>query len=163
MNTISIPHFPTADQIQLAVGRYLDKAYDRPPSGLRERFAVANDANVCEWLMQDEVEQQPEHVDVNAVQAFSLRMGNERYRYMKLRIARPPGKDFFVFTVDAHDAILTAPPGSPDEAELEELRRYNSRICHEIMEEWDRCGLFTERAYLRQEIQRARERNSQVR
>jgi hypothetical protein len=148
---------PSAHQLQVAVEQYLRKAYGgSPPAAMVARFLPPSDVDLASWLMRDEVERQPADAELHEVRAFNLRVGNRRYQYMKLRIARPPGRDFFVFTVDAHDAVLQAPSGAPDAAELEELKKYNRHLVQEILEAWDALGVFTERAYLRHEIQQAR-------
>lgn len=151
--------FPSAQQINVAVSRYLDKAYDsRPPEELVRTFRPPGQEELPAWLMGEEVERYPEQAGVEDVRCFAFRMGNSRYRYMKMKISRPPGRNFFVFTVDAHDQILQAPPGSSDEAELAELKRFNLQLVQVIMDDWDRRGIFTERVYLRQEIEQARGR-----
>lgn len=151
--------FPSAQQIEIAVRRYLDKAYNsRPPEELVRTFCPPGQGDLPNWLMGEEVERYPEQADLDEVRCFAFRMGNSRYRYMKMKISRPPGRNFFVFTVDAHDQILQAPPGSTDEAELADLKRYNLQLVQEIMDDWDHRGVFTERVYLRQEIEQARNR-----
>jgi hypothetical protein len=77
---------------------------------------------------------------------------------MKMCICRPGDDPVFLFMVDAHDAVLEAPPGSPDHQALEELRRNNVAIASEINAAWEAAGLKTEKSYLKEKIRRAREK-----
>jgi hypothetical protein len=100
---------------------------------------------------------------VDGVRSFSLRLGNANYPHMKLRLSRPPKDNVFLFSVDAHDAFLHAPPGSADYGALEELKRRNSQMAAAITALWDENGLPTERNYLRLKIDQARLKGNQSR
>ena len=78
---------------------------------------------------------------------------------MKLRISRAPRCGAFVFHVDAHDAMLKAPEGSPDAGPLEELKAHNATVTRAIHEAWEAAGLLTERQHLRNAIDACRRKD----
>jgi hypothetical protein len=89
--------------------------------------------------------------------SFVLRLGNDFYPHMKLRMSRPPRSQEFVFSVDSHDAFLHALPGSPDYDALEDLKKRNAALAERITASWEAQSLPTERTYLRAKLQQARE------
>jgi hypothetical protein len=111
--------------------------------------------------MGDAAQRDPADAPLEGVRSFSLRLGNANYPHMKLRLSRPPKDNVFLFSVDAHDAFLHAPPGSGDYGTLEELKRQNSRMTAAITALWDENGLPTERNYLRLKIDQARQKGIQ--
>lgn len=148
-------HLPSADEIRRAVEIFLAHAYKQPTSqALRFRPAVG--FRPAEWLMSDIAERDPADAPPVGIRSFALRIGNAQYRHMKLRLSRPPKDAVFLFGVDAHDAFLNAPAGSPDHKALEELKRHNADIAAAIAAAWDAEGLPTERTYLRGKIEEAK-------
>ena len=154
------PHcgpLPSADDLRRAVTIYLATAYPQEAPPAVDRFAMPAGADVGEWLMSDIVERSPDDAGrLGSVRSFSLRIGNRMYPNMKLRVSRPPSGCCAVFHVDAHDAMLKAPPGSGDESCLQELKAYNAELTSQITETWEQAGLLTERTYLRQAIEDCR-------
>jgi len=147
---------PPPEQIRRAVELYLQHAYDGTPPAATERFLPPADFEPCEWLMSDLAERAPDGAPLKAVRSFALRIGNTMYPHMKLRICRPPKDTAFLFTVDSHDAVLQAAPGTPDYEPLQELKRYNATIADAVVRAWEDEDLPTERRYLRSRIRRAK-------
>ena len=143
---------PTADQIRLAVELYLARAYRAGPPPSAGQFLIPPDARAEEWLMSDLTERDPPDAQLSEVRSFVLRIGNDHYPHMKVRISCPPLERSYIFSVDAHDACLQVPPTSPDYAPLEELKRHNARIVAAVAAAWDAASRPTERNYLRWKI-----------
>jgi hypothetical protein len=147
----------TAD-VRCAIDVYLAGAYGQSvPEAIRERYAVPEGVELAQWLMSDVTERTPADADFDDVRSFALRIGNVSYPHMKLRLSRPPGRRELVLSVDAHDAMLRAPEGSPDAEILETLKATNACIGSEIRAAWEREGLMTEKTFLRQQIAQCRQ------
>jgi hypothetical protein len=154
-------HLPTPRQIHQAVDLYLQHAYPAGvPDSIKPLLPPPGDFDVGDWLLGDATEREPADAPLEEVRIISLRLGNMIYPHMKLRISRPPNEPYFIFSVDSHDAILQAPPGSADHKMLEELKAENSKIASAIMADWDQADLPTERNYMRFKIEQARHRQS---
>lgn len=152
---------PEAGDLARAIRMYLEHAYpDGVPEHLTEKFRFDDTSDVAAWLMSDIAERDPSNkTPLEDVRSFALRMGNHAYPNMKLRLTKPPRQGILLFSVDSHDAFLVAPPGSPDYEALEELKQKNAKVVSAITEVWDNSGILTERTYLRQKIEEARQRN----
>ena len=149
---------PSAEDVRRAVRLYLANAYDGDVAELADRFLPSPDADMAEWLMSEVTERDPPDAPLDAVRIFSLRIGNKHYPNMKLRLSRPPDERALLFSVDSHDAFLRAPPGSPDFAALEDLKRGNAEIAAAIGRAWHDAGVLTERNWLREKIRQAKQR-----
>jgi len=147
---------PSPEQLHRAVDLYLERAYTARPKDLDGKLPHTDD--LAAFLMGRSVERDPGNAPLEQVRSFALRLGNDQYPHMKLRLSRPPRSEQFVFSVDAHDAFLHAPPESADYEPLEALKRHNAMLADTISTAWESAGLLTERSYLRQKIQEARER-----
>ncbi len=152
---------PSAQQISKAIRIYLDVAYGGqcPPS--IQRLVPQEPFDPAQWLMGEAAQRDPADAPLEGVRSFSLRLGNANYPHMKLRLSRPPKDNLFLFSVDAHDAFLHAPPTSSDHDALEELKRGNSQMVAAITALWDDNSLPTERNYLRLKINQARRNGHQ--
>jgi len=146
---------PSPEQIRQAVELYLQHAYSGQAPAAAERFLPPADFDPREWLMGDVAERAPDGATLEAVRSFALRIGNTMYPHMKLRICRPPKDSTFLFTVDSHDAVLRAAPGTPDYEPLQELKRHNAAVADAVVRAWEDADLPTERRYLRSRIRRA--------
>lgn len=145
---------PDTRTLREAVRIYLAGAYPRGVPAAAERFMPPLGARPGEWLMGDPVERTPPEAPLGEVRSFALRMGNEQYPHMKLRLTRVPAHDLYVFGVDSHDAFLRAIPGSDDEGALESLKRHNAAIAAAVAAAMDAAGLPTERSFLREKVRR---------
>ncbi len=148
---------PTNCQLRLAVEHYLRQAYQaEPPGAVVAKFLPAEDDDLGAWLMRDVIERDPADAPLAQVRSFAMRMGNRQYPFMKIRLTRPPRQPGYIFTVDAHDAMLHAPPGSADVAQVEQLKQLNAHLSREVLAAWDAAGLPNERSYMRDLIARAK-------
>ena len=123
---------PSKESINKAIDIYLSKAYRGPcPVNVLEK--LPGDQYEPEvFLMGESVERSPDTSNLTGIRSFALRLGNDIYPHMKLRISRLPGEMVYVFSVDCHDSFLSAPAESPDAEELEELKNHNNRLSREI-------------------------------
>ena len=150
---------PDAATIARAVRIFLDRAYPQGAPASAQGFYPPRDAESASWLMSGLVERSPEGVAFGRVRSFALRLGNAQYPHMKLRLSRVPRHDVYLFTVDSHDAILQALPGSPDHEAVEALKRHNATLASDIIAAMDAANLPTERNFLREKIRHAKRRN----
>jgi hypothetical protein len=149
-------HLPSGRTIRRAVQLYLRYAYSSsPPAGVAERVPPV-DFEPADWLMGPQVERDPPSAPLEGVRSFALRLGNDKYPHMKLRLSRPPCEETFLFTVDCHDTFLSALAGSADYDVLEGLKRHNAIVAEAIRLAWEQSRLPTERVYLRRRITQAR-------
>ncbi len=148
---------PNSHQIADAIRIYLDLAYGKEiPLPIR-RFIPPGQFVPAQWLMNDFIERDFDRKpEGQKIRSFGLRMGNSIYPHMKLRITLPPKSNRFLFQIDSHDEVLTAPSSSADLAALEELKRHNASLVEQMVTSMDAAGLLTERGYLREGIARAR-------
>lgn len=149
---------PTAGQIRQAIDIYLVEAYgnDRPEK-LAE-LLPAEQFDPAEYLMSDGVERRDHSAEAMEIRSFAIRLGNSIYPNMKLRIARPSEAQGWLFAVDSHDAMLSAPSGSADETPLEQLKQHNAALARAIEGAWDAAGLPSQRSLLREKIHLAKEK-----
>ena len=158
--TDNSPRLPTTDEIRRAVEIYLGHAY---PSGVPEhtgRFLPDKDSLPGEWLMTDISEREIRKDAPSVVTSFALRVGNERYPNMKVRISMPPNGSEYLFCVDSHDGFLHAPRSSADYKLLEEMKAFNASVAQATLCDWGAAGLPTERNYMRRKIDDAKRRMS---
>jgi hypothetical protein len=149
------------EDLRLAVRLFCELAFrGSPPARITPLLPPKGDFDAVEWLMGESVERIPPRAGFQEVRSFSLRLGCDHYRHMKLRVSRPGTQPVLVFGVDAHDAFLEAPPESPDYQGLQELKRCNAALASRIQAAWDSAGLETERSYLRRKIEELRQNPS---
>lgn len=149
---------PDARTLRKAVRIYLDHAYPQGAPPAAEGFMPPAGADIADWLMGDLVERTAPADPFDRVRSFALRIGNQMYPHMKLRLSRVGARGRFVLTVDSHDAFLCAEPGGGDEAALESLQRHNASVVSAAVAAMDAAGLPTERNFLREQIRRAKGR-----
>lgn len=147
---------PAGRTILRAVRLYLRYAYSADlPAAVAERVPP-DDFEPRDWLMGPHVDRDPPSAPLEGVRSFAMRLGNDKYPHMKLRLSRPPCEEGFLFTVDCHDTFLSAPIGSPDYEPLEALKRHNAFVAEAIRLAWEEVHLRTERVYLRHKIAQAK-------
>ena len=155
-----IVQLPTPGQIKRAIGIYLQHAYEADLPGSAGKLLPPDSFEPRQWLMSGLIERDPPDSPLEQVRSFALRLGNSHYPHMKLRLSRPPREAMFVFSVDCHDAILKALPGTPDYEALEELKRANAAMAQAISVAMDAAALPTEHSYLRQRLAQAKARKN---
>ena len=128
------------DEIYRAVEIYVRHAYfGQAPENVQSLMPKNENFNPEEWIMGDMVEREPADSTLQTMRWANFRFGNVFYPNMKFRISRIPNSGDFVFSVDAHDAVLQAEPGSDDYAMLEELKSENAKLVKAITEDWDKA------------------------
>lgn len=75
---------------------------------------------------------------------YTLRLGNQRYPFMKFVLQEHLVAGEFFFSVDTHDR-LDVGSNAPDHAEWEELKRFNRELSSGIEADWHSAGLPTHR------------------
>ncbi len=143
---------PTAREIGLAIDIFLSEAYQAGPPPATDRFRPPEGCQPAKWLMTDVTERSPVDEPLDMIRSFAMRIGNSQYPHMKLRLSRPPSDSVFIFTVDAHDAMLSAPADSADRQALEDLKSHNGLVAQAIVARWEQANLLTEHGYLRQKM-----------
>ncbi len=73
---------------------------------------------------------------------YSLRLGNQRYPFMKFVVQEHLVKGEYFFCVDTHDN-LSVRPNAPDYTAWEELKAFNRKLKQVIESEWGTAGLPT--------------------
>jgi len=73
---------------------------------------------------------------------YALRLGNDRYPFMKFVVQEHLVNGEYFFSVDTHDQ-LDIRPDNPEYAEWQRLKAYNRGLKLAIEEEWDKAGLPT--------------------
>jgi hypothetical protein len=147
---------PSGKSIRRAIHLYLRYAYSSSPPPHLARFLPPEDFLPQEWLMNPFIERDPPDASLESVRSFAMRLGNEKYPHMKLRLSHPPRENVFLFSVDCHDTFLSAPMDFPDYQVLEDLKRHNAIVAEAIRLAWEQARLPTERIYLRRKIRQAR-------
>ncbi|MBN1943870.1 MAG: hypothetical protein JW849_11305 [Phycisphaerae bacterium] len=147
---------PTSEQIRLAFEIYLKHAYAGPPPEAVQLLLPEPGVEPAACLVGPTAECDPPGATLETLRSAAFRLGNFAYPHMKLRVSRPPNRSVFLFSVDAHDAILQARPGTPDYAMLQELKAHNAKLAEAIHAAWDAAGLPTERSYLRGIVEKAK-------
>lgn len=148
---------PDAEQLRRAVERYVRLAWpDGAPETVRPLLPPEDEFDPLTWLNRPAVQVEPDLAGGSVPRSFSLRLGNQHYPHMKLRLIRPPGEEQFLFAVDAHDAALLAHARASDVAAVRELNRRNAELVRQITAAWTEANLPTERTYLRQKIRAGR-------
>ncbi len=130
----------TGAMLRRALAEYMEEAWGsvRPVTPPPDLSAVGTAEDALP-LMEDET-----HRREGAIQTrkWVLRLGNSRYRHMKLALEEFFLKGEFVLSVDTHDAAPIL-PGDPDERKWRELHSWNRALKHRIEERWRRAGLPT--------------------
>ncbi len=73
---------------------------------------------------------------------YALRLGNDRYPFMKFVVQEHLVNGEYFLSVDTHDQ-LDIRPDNPEYGEWQRLKAYNRRLKLEIEDRWDRAGLPT--------------------
>ncbi len=147
---------PTSKQIHCAIEIYLKYAYEGSVPESVQPLLPVGEIHPAEWLIAPPAECDPPGATLETLRSSAFRLGNFAYPHMKLRVSRPPNRAVFLFSVDSHDAVLQAKPGTPDYAMLQELKAHNAKVAEAIMADWDAADLPTERKYLRDIVSQTR-------
>ena len=127
--------------VRRAISIYLEKAWPRK-NGPAPRFDVKQleDAGTLAELFA--YFEKPRASDGEVLQRHTLRLGNERYPFMKFVVQEYLVDEEYFFSVDTHDDIDVR-ADSPDYFAWLELKAQNQRLKREIEAAWAREGLPT--------------------
>ncbi len=131
----------TPAHVRRAVALYLERAFP-PDAQVRPRTTTADletAATLSELLERFE---RPPGERAGDFARYALRLGNERYPFMKFVLEEYLVDEEFFFTVDTHDD-LEVRPDAPDYERWTELKRFNRRLKDRIEGAWRAAGLPT--------------------
>lgn len=150
---------PPAEDIHRAIDLYLARAYSRPcPADVLDRLPPAGPFDPASYLAGEKVERRTGPPAPGQGEWFAIRLGNEIYPHMKLKIVFLPLQRLWLYSVDSHDTFLHAPDGSSDADGLTELKAHNAALAGDIETAWDRAGLLTAKGLLRLKIKQRKDR-----
>jgi CheY-like chemotaxis protein len=135
----------TSAHVRRAVSLYMDRAWPRPaetvpifdPAQLEEAATLEQLFALCR--KPEGGGSEPAH------SRYTMRLGNERYPFMKLVIQEYLVDGEFFFSVDTHDDHIDVAAGSPDHAQWQELKVHNRTLKEAIETAWHEAGLPTHR------------------
>jgi CheY-like chemotaxis protein len=126
----------TIRHLRRAIRIYLEEAYRGVPAPAAPAIDADDDAPVADHLglFLDESAKSP-----HGIRSYALRLGNERYPFMKLLLREQLVRGEFFFCVDTHDQMFrdTADP------ELERLKVFNRETKNRIEAAWEGASLPT--------------------
>ena len=143
-----MPPVPTAEQIRRAIDVYLATAFTGPPptrlGSTLQTIAAANDNILgCQSFV---------HTD--PPERYSLRLGNAFYPHMKLVVEHSPDEAAWLFRVDTHDRHACPKETSKEYAAFCQLMEQNQQVAQSIEAAWEREGVPTFKAFLREDLKR---------
>jgi len=133
----------TPAHVRRAVAIYMRHAWPRPastvpifdPAKLESATTLAELFALC---------RKPEQQEGGPLLArYAMRLGNERYPFMKLIIQEYLVDEEYFFSVDTHDDHVEVDPVSPDFREWLDLKRQNRALKTCIEDAWHDAGLPT--------------------
>ncbi len=135
LQTLTISH------VRRAVEMYLDAAFPfGPPDAQRSQLqALRNAENLRQVRSLFESPRSTENV---SCRRFTLRLGNQKYPFMKFVIQEYLVAGEYFFSVDTHDELKVTPEMADYEQWLE-LRAYNAELKDSIETSWARAKLPT--------------------
>jgi len=130
----------TPAHVRRALDIYLLAAWPRGTAGMR---AVSLE-ELRDLAELDQLFARFERVEGGGggLKRYALRLGNDRYPFMKFVVQEHLVNGEYFFSVDTHDQ-LEIRPDNPEYAEWQRLKGYNRRLKLEIEDQWDRAGLPT--------------------
>ncbi|MDB2577374.1 response regulator [Planctomycetota bacterium] len=131
----------TPAHVKQAVSIFVEHAWPGGPTGRAAELTVAVDgASTMEDLA--EIFELVRTGEGEGRRRFSLRLGNDRYPWMKLVVQEFLVSGEFFISADTHDDIRIDPT-MPDYAAWIELRSYNGELKEAVEAHWERAGLPT--------------------
>lgn len=128
----------TPSMLQKALEIYAQLAYPgKTPNPLPD-FSAKKNLQEALSLFQNESGQNVE----GKLHRYTLRLGNERYPFMKMVLQEVLFEGEYFLSVDAHDAIEVK-PSFPDYAAWQALKAFNTALKNEIEKQWESQGLPT--------------------
>lgn len=144
---------PSRDEVLKAIDAYIAAAYPgAPPKAVQNRIEAIR-TTTDDNLYEQEV------FEVDATQPpakYVLRLGNYAYPHMKMIIERAPVGNGHLFRADTHDEHVRPAPGTRDAELYSKLVIQNQQIADNIDAAWDKAGVPTFKALLREDLSRRR-------
>jgi hypothetical protein len=140
------------DDLERAIAIYLELAYPASslPEAVRRRLAWRETPGPVP-LHGPPFEPSASGPDQSTT--YSLRLGNQRYPHMKLQVQPWPCPAGFLLSVNTHDQVAAPDPSSPEAEAFRALQATNQQFKTEIETAWERAGLPTFLAYLKDYIE----------
>jgi len=127
--------------VRRAIAIYLEKAWPtKQAPGPKFDVRKLEDAGTLGELFAHF--ERPRASDGEVLQRHTLRLGNERYPFMKFVVQEHLVNGEYFFSVDTHDQ-LDIRPENPEYGEWQRLKTYNRGLKGDIEDQWDRAGLPT--------------------
>ncbi len=131
----------TPAHVKQAASIFVEHAWPAGPTGpAAELMRAVDEASTMEELA--EVFELVRTGEGEGRRRFSLRLGNDRYPWMKLVIQEFLVSGEFFISADTHDDIRID-PSMPDYEAWTELRSHNCRLKEAVEAHWERAGLPT--------------------
>ncbi|MED6335541.1 MAG: response regulator [Planctomycetota bacterium] len=135
----------TPAHVRRAVALYMESAWPRPgatvpifdPAQLDEVSTLEQLFALCRKPEGDG--SAPAH------SRYTLRLGNDRYPFMKFVIQEYLVDEEYFFSVDTHDDHIDIPEGNPDHDQWQALKAHNRTLKGAIEGTWHEAGLPTHR------------------
>jgi hypothetical protein len=143
---------PTRSELLQAVDAYLALAYGAAaiPKPVRDRVDAIRQATDETLYAQPPFETDATKAHPHAC----LRLGNRFYPHMKLIVEPSPAGTGHLFRADTHDQHVRPPPGSREAEMFAQLLNQNLYIAQQIEAAWEKAGVPTFKAYLREDLAR---------
>lgn len=125
--------------VRRAVELYLERAWPPGSAGTPVDLAPLEGSATLEELL-GHFELAPRTGD--GLRRYALRLGNNRYPFMKFVVQEYLVHEEYFFSVDTHDN-LEIRPGAPDYPAWQELKRSNRRLKDSIEAAWRKASLPT--------------------
>lgn len=135
----------TPEMLKKAVKIYVEAAYQRVhmPLAVKSRADIfaEHDGTVMDMLSHDIIEKISSNDASSEVDAYALRLGNEKYPHMKLMLRRDG--DRYHFEADPHDEHFELESTDPEALKAHELQEHNRKLKEEIETRWREADLPT--------------------
>ncbi|MBI3817798.1 MAG: response regulator [Planctomycetes bacterium] len=132
----------TCTKIKDALAIYLANAH---PKGVPDEVKIPDairEGNSVPEMLRGFTREECIQPGSPCLQQWVLRLGNERYHFMKMVLREYLFEGEFVFSVDTHDN-LDIRPHYPDYEEWQQLKKFNRELGARIETQWKTAGLDT--------------------
>jgi CheY-like chemotaxis protein len=130
----------TPAHVRHAIELYLEHAWPADTQGPPPVVEALGEARTLEELFARF--ERSRDTDIEGARSYLLRLGNQRYPFMKFVVQEYLVDNEFFFSVDTHDN-LDVRPNAPDYAAWQELKQFNRGLKDRIESAWRREALPT--------------------
>ncbi len=137
----------TLDMLRRSLDAYVAAAYSAAPLPLTVKSRLGfilefPGESLADLLAKDFIERTPADAETASVEAYGVRLGNDKYPHMKL-VLRRASDDDWRFAVDCHDEAFEVESTAPDKLRAQELKEYNHALREKIESLWREADLPT--------------------